>query len=160
MPDHYQHDQFNFGIGLLIIVLLMVGISILTKNYTIWIIGILSYLFASAFLSPDLDIKSKPVTRWRMLSFIWYAYRKIFKHRGVSHKPLLGTITRIIYLFAVFSPIYIIYLLIPNLPSLGTFVTENWIYLVVVYMAIMIADIYHIVLDYHNRIEKLIEHAK
>lgn len=58
-----------------------------------------AYLFSSLLLSPDLDLRhNRSRRRWGLLGFIWVPYTKIFKHRGVSHSLLLGTLTRLGYL--------------------------------------------------------------
>lgn len=58
-----------------------------------------AYLFSSLLLSPDLDLRhNRSRRRWGLLGFIWVPYTKIFKHRGVSHSLLFGTLTRLGYL--------------------------------------------------------------
>lgn len=59
----------------------------------------LSYLAGALFFSPDLDLwDSKATRRWGPLRFLWAPYARIFRHRGLSHSPLLGPLTRILYL--------------------------------------------------------------
>lgn len=59
-----------------------------------------AYLFSSLMLSPDLDLRSNHARRrWGILGLIWIPYPKIFRHRGLSHNPLLGPLTRVGYLF-------------------------------------------------------------
>lgn len=69
---------------------------------TSWQAGALfagAYLFSSLLLSPDLDLRhNRSRRRWGLLGFIWIPYTKIFKHRGVSHSLLFGTLTRLGYL--------------------------------------------------------------
>lgn len=58
-----------------------------------------AYLFSSLLLSPDLDLRHNAARRrWGLLGFIWIPYTKVFKHRGVSHSLLWGTLTRLGYL--------------------------------------------------------------
>ena len=58
-----------------------------------------AYLFSSLLLSPDLDLRyNRSRRRWGLLGFIWIPYTKVFKHRGVSHNLLFGTLTRLGYL--------------------------------------------------------------
>ena len=50
-------------------------------------------------LSPDLDLaRSDPHNRWGLLRHCWKPYAKLFRHRGVSHNPLLGPLSRLFYL--------------------------------------------------------------
>lgn len=58
-----------------------------------------AYLFSSLLLSPDLDLRQNSARRrWGLLGLVWLPYTKIFKHRGVSHNLLFGTLTRLGYL--------------------------------------------------------------
>lgn len=58
-----------------------------------------AYLCSSLWLSPDLDLRhNRSRRRWGVLGFLWIPYTKIFKHRGVSHSLLFGTLTRLGYL--------------------------------------------------------------
>ncbi|MCX7844855.1 MAG: metal-binding protein, partial [Candidatus Bipolaricaulota bacterium] len=59
----------------------------------------LGYLAGSLFLSPDLDLyHSRPARRWRPLRVLWWPYTRVFRHRGLSHHPLLGPLSRLLYL--------------------------------------------------------------
>ncbi len=58
-----------------------------------------SFAFSMVFLTPDLDlVRSRPTRRWGRLSFLWWPYAKVFRHRGVSHHLVWGPLTRIGYL--------------------------------------------------------------
>jgi uncharacterized metal-binding protein len=60
------------------------------------------FAFSMFFLSPDLDLtRSRPTRRWGWLSFLWWPYAKVFRHRGVSHHVLWGPLTRLGYLALV-----------------------------------------------------------
>ena len=64
----------------------------------------LGSLFATYYLSPDLDLEgTRPVRRWGRLSFIWKPYSSVVPHRGISHYPIVGILTRLGYLFLVFA---------------------------------------------------------
>ena len=59
----------------------------------------LAFLFGGLFLSPDLDINSRPYQRWGGLRWLWWPYQRLIRHRSVlSHSPFLGTAIRITYL--------------------------------------------------------------
>ena len=59
------------------------------------------YRFSSFFLSPDLDLRaSRPMRRWGPLRVLWIPYAAVFRHRRLSHHPLLGPTTRLAYLGA------------------------------------------------------------
>ena len=59
----------------------------------------LAFLFGGLFLSPDLDINSRPYQRWGALRWLWWPYQRLIRHRSMlSHSPFLGTAIRINYL--------------------------------------------------------------
>ena len=58
-----------------------------------------AYLFSALLLSPDLDLaRSDPHNRWGFLRVYWIPYAKLFRHRGLSHNPLFGPLSRLVYL--------------------------------------------------------------
>ena len=62
----------------------------------------ISGVVTGVLITPDMDLAENfsgdP---------LWYLYGRLFKHRGISHWPVVGTLTRVIYL-AVFSvPLFI-----------------------------------------------------
>lgn len=66
----------------------------------------LGYLLGSLFLSPDLDLaQSRAARRWGILRFIWRPYALLFPHRGLSHHPVFGPLSRFLYLGLVLSPL-------------------------------------------------------
>ena len=58
-----------------------------------------AYLFSSLLLSPDLDLaRSGPQSRWGLFRALWLPYAGLFRHRGLSHNPLFGPLSRAAYL--------------------------------------------------------------
>lgn len=58
-----------------------------------------AYVGASLLLSPDLDLAtSRAARRWGGARVLWRPYAALFRHRGISHSPLLGPLTRLAYL--------------------------------------------------------------
>ena len=63
---------------------------------------VLSFLVGTYLLSPDLDlVGSDPARSWGIAQVIWRPYASLFRHRGISHTPVLGTLTRLIYLMVL-----------------------------------------------------------
>ncbi|MEJ5172266.1 MAG: metal-binding protein [Hydrogenothermaceae bacterium] len=61
------------------------------------------YMVGTFLLSPDNDIYHSSVNkRWKILKFFWYPYTRLFSHRGISHIPFYGTLTKLVYLGAIF----------------------------------------------------------
>lgn len=60
---------------------------------------VVAYFFGTFLLSPDMDLNtSDPMKNWGVLRLLWRPYAQLFKHRGFSHVPILGTLTRIVYI--------------------------------------------------------------
>jgi uncharacterized metal-binding protein len=65
-----------------------------------------AYLGSSLLLSPDLDLARSDVSRrWGPLRIVWMPYACLFRHRRMSHRPLLGPLSRIAYLAVVAAAI-------------------------------------------------------
>ncbi len=65
-------------------------------------IFVIAYLFGTFLLSPDMDLHtSDPMKNWGVLQLVWRPYAALFKHRGLSHTPIIGTLTRVVYILLV-----------------------------------------------------------
>ena len=61
--------------------------------------AVLAFWIGGLWLSPDLDTQCRALQRWGPLQLIWWPYRWLIPHRSIwSHGPLLGTITRLLFL--------------------------------------------------------------
>ena len=66
------------------------------------IVFVVAYLFGTFLLSPDMDLNtSDPMRNWGVLRLLWRPYAQLFTHRGLSHTPVLGTLTRVLYILAL-----------------------------------------------------------
>jgi uncharacterized metal-binding protein len=105
MPNYRTHTGVNFGIGLPVI---YYGVFI--QNYLnrdLVLIASASFIWATFFLSPDLDLGQSKVTQnWGALKPLWWGYYKLFKHRGLSHSLIFSSFTRIIYLTFMMAFLY------------------------------------------------------
>ncbi len=69
-----------------------------------------SHFLGGYWLSPDLDIKSRPFLRWGILRFMWLPYQRLIPHRSpLSHAPVLGSVIRLLYLAAWVSPLWLLF---------------------------------------------------
>ncbi len=69
-----------------------------------------SHFLGGYWLSPDLDIKSRPFLRWGILRFIWLPYQRLIPHRSpLSHAPVLGSVIRLFYLAAWGSLLWLVF---------------------------------------------------
>ena len=111
MPSGKTH--FRIEASLLVV---CAGLSVLlglrewiTISQALLFLG--SYLFSMILMSPDLDLsKSDASYRWGVLRWIWLPYAWIFRHRQMSHHPLLGPLSRILYIGVLVLAATFIYL--------------------------------------------------
>lgn len=64
----------------------------------------LAFTYGTLFLHPDLDLvhKIKLFSLRGILTLPFRPYSLIFKHRGISHIPIIGTLTRVLWLLGLF----------------------------------------------------------
>ena len=63
------------------------------------------FLLSFFLFSPDIDSRSASYRRWGGLRFFWLPYIFLFRHRGLSHNPIFGPLSRLFY---VGVPLYFI----------------------------------------------------
>jgi len=69
-----------------------------------------AFVYTTLFMSPDMDIAHR--IKWYslrgLLSLPFRSYSQLFKHRGLSHSLLFGSLTRIVWLASfLFALLYI-----------------------------------------------------
>lgn len=122
MPGGRTHNIIN----IIVLTTIVAGLYLLKNRYDITLLEehlnikvilvfSLSYLFGTFFLSPDLDIDSSAYDRWGIFKFLWWPYKELFKHRGMSHHPVFGPLTILIY----FALIVILVLVIVGFDASG-----------------------------------------
>lgn len=115
MPDGKTHEAINAAVLVASIAGLYyfsagygnAAIARYLDIYTIVTFAV-AYIFATFFLSPDLDIDSKPYRRWRMLRILWWPYKVIFRHRGLSHNPVIGPVSIVLNLALIVVPLLLL----------------------------------------------------
>lgn len=126
MPNGPTHDFITVA-SAAILTPLSLNADLPDNNPTNSLILVGSYLASGLLFSPDLDLKSRPYRRWRMLRFIWIPYQKMVPHRSwISHSLFLGPLLRILYFAVVMSLLTFLVLAIINaltpIDPTGTFV--------------------------------------
>lgn len=92
MPSYSSHILFNFIIlSALFILYQYAGAPLTTIQLALFLIF---YILGTAILTPDLDSRSEASRRCGVACT---PYRKLFKHRGLSHHLIWGIVSRIIY---------------------------------------------------------------
>jgi uncharacterized metal-binding protein len=114
-------------------------------HYTSVEIGLvvgLSHFVGGWYLSPDLDLKSRPFLRWGVLKSIWVPYQNSIPHRHwLSHAPVIGSVVRLFYLAAWLSPLLLIPSIHRGLLSIG------WEWLIAGFIGVELSAMNHLILD-------------
>lgn len=110
MASGNEHDRMILASAPALVVALA---TVSRPDLIPWVMG--GYFFGGYLLSPDLDVNgaNNCLKRWQIagLGWYWWPYRVLFKHRGISHWPVAGSLTRVAWL--VIPPLYIRVLLAP-----------------------------------------------
>lgn len=92
MANGKAHDRFN----LLALVIILIASFAIKIELSFTLSFILGFLFSTYVFGPDSDLG--PKKRIGLFGTFLYPYRLFFKHRGLSHHFLIGTLSRVIYL--------------------------------------------------------------
>jgi len=117
MPSDKIHTKINL---LMLLIILIIMIMVGLKDVQLVTTFVLTYLFATYFLSPDLDIDSTPYKRWGVFRDLWYPYKKLIKHGGISHHPIAGPISILLNLFIILLPLLVFAKVILGIQSIST----------------------------------------
>lgn len=108
MPNFEVHNQYAkyavifTGIG-------CIAIDIVSGGYGLkGAISIPIAIFSTYMLSPDLDQRCNGSLRYwpNIFDCWWRIYAWMFNHRGLSHIPVIGTLTRVVWLL---WPFYLLF---------------------------------------------------
>ncbi|MEM9673975.1 MAG: DUF2227 family putative metal-binding protein, partial [Bacteroidota bacterium] len=124
---------------------------------TTWLAGI--GCFCGIFISPDLDMRQRTVSETTLLRwssgigyiwiFLWYPYAMLFRHRGISHTPIIGTITRVLYLLGIAVLVqYLAHTFAAAQWSIWDWVKEYQRFIAIFIGGLAISDLGHWVLDH------------
>ncbi len=135
MPAYRTHVRFNLLIALPLSLLALTQIKGGTDERLISFAG--TFVYGTLFLHPDLDLarQIKLFSIKGLLTLPFRPYSFLFSHRGISHWPVIGTLTRIGWAYGILA------LLGYAFPSLSSIETA---FLLGGFAA---ADLFHIALD-------------
>jgi uncharacterized metal-binding protein len=90
---------------------IILAAAIASGHADIAIIVTPAYYLGGMYLSPDLDLVSRPYKRWGFLRWLWLPYQRLIpRHRHwLSHGPVIGSAVRLLYLAALVSPIWLVF---------------------------------------------------
>ncbi|MCB1110968.1 MAG: DUF2227 family putative metal-binding protein, partial [Chlamydiia bacterium] len=109
-----------------------------------------TFAYTTLFMSPDMDlatnIRLKSIRG--VLSLPFRSYAKVFSHRGLSHHPIFGSFTRIVWLLAWGALAFlIVYKSLPSQKSLLKFYKLHEMFILYALGGICFADWGHLLLD-------------
>ncbi len=98
MPSGKVHDS----VTILLAAPVAAGAHLAFGEVALTLVVSAAFLFGGLMFGPDLDTTSRPYARWSIARFIWFPYRKMFKHRSRwSHGLVFGTLFRVVYFFGI-----------------------------------------------------------
>lgn len=111
---------------------------------------------SGVIISPDLDMANRTISetvviRWLgVLGYLWMVlwkpYACLHKHRGISHVPLIGTLTRVGYLAGCYMLMHCVAREFYQVDLL-TWPQQYWQHLLIIFAGLTISDVGHWVLD-------------
>ncbi len=140
MPSYKTHIALNLSLGL--------PLSLAALKYTVQLTPYemasfaLAFVYGTYFLHPDMDLARniRLFSLKGLLTLPFRPYSYLFRHRGISHMPIIGTLTRVIwllvFLWTLFTLLKWVFPIDWNQPYL-------WFGLA----GLAIADLFHVVLD-------------
>jgi uncharacterized metal-binding protein len=108
------------------------------------VIAAASHFLGGYWLSPDLDIKSRPFLRWGVLKIIWLPYQRFIPHRSpLSHAPVLGSALRLLYLAVGLLPVWLTFPGLSQVQWSGV----NWSNAIAFLVGVELSALNHLLLD-------------
>lgn len=98
MAQYQTHVKFNILLVMPFLIWACVRFITLKYDYTYAFTS--AFIYGTLFMNPDLDLADK-VKLFSIKGFLtlpFRGYSLISKHRGISHAPVWGTLTRILWL--------------------------------------------------------------
>jgi len=159
MPSDEVHIKWAWGASVVgALVMHTMGMDLLDIIYIVII-----FMFGTEYVSPDLDINSRPFQRWSILRVLWRPYTDYVPHRGtMSHNPIVGPIALCIW-FTLIVGAVVAFLTMVWLPVIEPLIdgaqtmigqivslkpTKDTVKMLVVFYSMIIASqVYHIALD-------------
>jgi len=142
MPEYRTHVSVNFFLGLPLS-LAALKYTVLSTPTDVFAFSV-AFIYGTLFLHPDIDLARniRLFSLKGLLTLPFRPYSHFFRHRGISHMLIIGTATRILWLFGfVWLLCSCLNLAFPDL------VSWNHPFLWFGIGGIAAADFFHILLD-------------
>ena len=147
MAEYKTHTKFNLLLALPVLLVVLYRFFHV-ENFNLCIFSV-CFAYSTLFMNPDMDL-SHQIKLFSLRGFFSLPFRfysRIFRHRGISHKPILGSLTRIIWLFAFLALIFYLIDLPFEAKGLVRFYHTYQKELLFGFVGISSADICHLILD-------------
>ncbi len=149
MSNYRTHSLVNLLIAL---PLCIAGAALFTKYPTALIVTfVVAFVYGTLFMSPDMDLARQiPVKSIRgMFSIPFRTYSMVFKHRGLSHSLIFGTLTRVLWL-AMYTIVvlYLVHLILPIKLPLKKWLLQYKPYYIAAFVGLFVADTCHLIMDF------------
>lgn len=143
MPNFKTHTLTNVGVSLPLFGYLFVN------NQDVLLPLALGYGLSTLIISPDLDLYTSKVSRnWGLFRPLIWGYSKMFHHGQFSHKPILGTLTRYLYVIFIILVVTGVLAIWYETLLVWRYVTELWSFFIFMFVGSCIADLIHEFLDF------------
>jgi len=144
MPSGKTHLMINWIVLILInILIVFFHTHIEIREFALFNV---IYILTSYLISPDLDVNSSVYKRWSIFRWIWYPYREIMKHRGLSHSVVFGPLSIILNLVLYILPVILFINMIDQIPAIrfeGQLADVTLIFVICIFLIVEI----HILTD-------------
>ncbi|MCB1084727.1 MAG: DUF2227 family putative metal-binding protein [Chlamydiia bacterium] len=148
MALYKQHAQFNLFIALPI--LLGALYYFLHPGRPHMLTFAAAFAYSTLFMNPDLDLahQIRLFSIRGLLTLPFRSYSKFFRHRGLSHHPFLGSLTRILWL-ALWGALIslILYKTLPSHKSIKQFYKRHELFILYGFAGVCLSDWSHLLLD-------------
>lgn len=148
MSSYKTHSSFNLIIAL---PLLIVGGTyyLHTDPFDLGLFA-LAFIYGTFFMSPDMDLANqiKLFSVKGLLTIPFRSYAMVFRHRGISHSWLWGTVTRVLwFMLFIMVTMYVAYNIEPNGRTVAHYFQIYRRELLAVFCGLFAADFSHLLLD-------------
>lgn len=148
MANYRAHTSFNLFIAFPItILLLFYFFSVEIRHLAIFSSA---FIYGTLFMSPDMDLahQIRPLSLRGFFAFPFLPYSYFFRHRGLSHSVIFGSLTRVLWLLVLGVFLFFLYYKVPpHLSSFIWFFEQYHTELSFAFGGIFSADFSHLVLD-------------
>ena len=148
MAQYRTHAKFNLLIALPL--LLFAAYYFLSPKTELLLTFGAAFTYSTLFMNPDLDLTHQiRITSIRgILSLPFRLYSRVFKHRGLSHHIIFGSLTRILWLaMCAALVLLILYQTLPDRGTLLKFYSRHEAFILYGLAGVCFADWGHLLLD-------------